>query len=531
MFKSVIIHSALGALCLMAPPAIADDVQVAQWASGAETPSASTQPASREIQAVQRLLQRGGYYSGPINGVRDRATEQAVERFGMAEQLPTVSLQGPELLRALFRTLWRSEGWAQGRVDGQDTIISSEQVKEAQSILASLGYAPGPADGVFGPATLIAMESFQSDLGLHSNGLLTRNAYYTLLRESKLRTNKANGVVRMYNWPDYIDYSILEQFESETKIKVLYEVYETTEQLEGWLNEKETRADIVVYSGSQMNAEIVRGGFQKIDKSKVPNYKNLSPEILVFTTAWDKNNDYNIPYSWGTVGVAYNRAAVRKVSPISNIDYLAAVFDPRQAQTYAKCGIALIDEAPDIIHAALAYLKLDPASTDPAVINQALPVLTAIRGYVNTVDNVKFINNLADGKYCLAVGYSGDVLQAQQAAQERKSGVDIVYNVPTDGAELWFDVLTIPAGARNTGNAYKLIDFILEPKNSAAITNETNYPSANAKSVPFIRKELLDNKTLYPPPSVLSKLYVPTNLTPAGRAAVEDVWQKFKNAK
>ena len=237
-------------------------------------------------------------------------------------------------------------------------------------------------------------------------------------------------VVNVYNWSDYIDEDILTEFTAETGIKVVYDVFDSNEVLETKLLAGSTGYDVVVPSGTFLSRQIQAGVFMKLDKSKLSNLGNMWDKIAERTTKYDPGNDYSINYMWGTTGIGYNvdkvKEALGEDAPVGSWDL---VFKPEYMEKLAGCGVHFLDAPVEIIPAALNYIGEDPDSKDPDVIAKAEAVLMAIRPYIQKFHSSEYINALANGDICVAVGWSGDILQARDRAAEADNGVTVEYSI------------------------------------------------------------------------------------------------------
>jgi putrescine transport system substrate-binding protein len=314
--------------------------------------------------------------------------------------------------------------------------------------------------------------------------------------------------VNVYNWSDYIAEDAVANFAKATGIKVNYSVYDANETLDAKLRAGKSGYDVVAPSASPfLVRQIPAGLYQKLDKSKLANYGNLDPAIMKQLAKYDPGNEYSVPWMWGTTGIGYNVDKVKKALPDAPVDSLRMIFDPAVASKLKDCGIMVLDSPTDMIPAALKYLKLDPDSKDPADLEKAAALFKTIRPYIRKFHSSEYINALAQGNICVAFGFSGDIIQAASRAAKSKNKVNIEYAIPKEGALLWIDVLAIPAGAPNLENAYKWIDYLLDPKVAAASSNFVGYANGNAKSVEFLDKAVKDDETIYPPPAVMATLY------------------------
>lgn len=482
-----------------------------------------------EIATIQRLLRRLGYLTdADMTRTLDERTFA-----GLLEHLKAVNFNSKntsyQIIRSLFRTAWVKEGWGEKKVEGQDLVVEPEQVRSAQNALHRLGYAPGPVDGVFGPATFSGVEVFQEDNGLNVNGLLTRNTEQSILRRDAVRDEASNGVVRILNWADYIDPTVLTDFEKETKIKVVHEVFESSDETFDLLMKGSSKYDVMVQADPKLK-QLVNDGkaLTKLDRTRLPNFKNLDALALTFTSVIDPDNKYSLPYMWGTVGIAVNETKVSKIRPDLNMNDMSLFMDPEIAADLSKCGLAFIDEPSDMIPILVAYLGGDVLDIKAEDLQRVDEGLSKVSKYINAVSSDRIIDDMAKGKYCVAVGYSGDAFAARDAAAENGSG-KISYHVPATGSLLWFDRLVIPGKAQNVEAAYKFIDFLMRPKVAAANTNFLQYASPNMAAKQFVEDEVKNNPGIYPPADVMKKLAVVYASDTAEVSKVYDrIWSRFK---
>jgi putrescine transport system substrate-binding protein len=316
--------------------------------------------------------------------------------------------------------------------------------------------------------------------------------------------------LHVYNWSDYIAPDTIANFAKETGIAVTYDVYDGNEVLEAKLLAGESGYDVVVPSASPFMArEITAGAFRALDKSKLPNLKNLDPQILALAAAADSGNTYGVPYLWSVTGIGYNEALVAKALGNNGPrDTLALLFDPANAKKLADCGISLLDTPQEVFPAALSYLGLNPKSHDLGDLDKATKLLETIRPYVRKFHSSQYINDLANGDICIVLGYSGDVIQARNRAAEAKNGVKIDLRVPREGAQFSIDMLGIPKDAPHPENALKFIDYILRPSVIAAISDAVSYPNPNLAATALVRPEIRDDPGIYPPVEMRKLFYV-----------------------
>ncbi|MBV9859280.1 MAG: polyamine ABC transporter substrate-binding protein [Alphaproteobacteria bacterium] len=316
--------------------------------------------------------------------------------------------------------------------------------------------------------------------------------------------------LNVYSWSEYIGPETVPNFEKETGIAVTYDVYDSNEVLDAKLRAGHSGYDVVVPSASPFLAvQVAAGAYRPLDKGKLPNLKNLDPRILDLVAAADPGNAYGVPYLWSVTGIGYNEAMVSAALGNDALrDSLALLFDPAYAAKLAGCGISVLDTPQEVFPAVLAYLGLDPHSQDPADLDRAEAVLARIRPYVRKFHSSQYINELASGDVCIALGYSGDVIQARNYAREAENGVSIAFRVPREGAQMSVDMMAIPADAPHPDNALAYINYILRPDVIAAITDTVSYPNPNLASTPLVSPEIREDPSIYPPESARRSFYL-----------------------
>lgn len=338
-------------------------------------------------------------------------------------------------------------------------------------------------------------------------------------------------VVNVYNWSDYIDESVLQDFQKETGIRVVYDVFDSNEVLETKLLAGGSGYDVVVPTGSFLARQIQAGVFQKLDKSKLPNIENMWDVVEKRTAVYDPDNAYSINYMWGTTGIGYNEEKILERMPDAPVNSWRMLFDPEVVSKFADCGIHLLDTPDELIPAVLNYIGEDPDSKDPDVIAKTEEVLMAIRPYIQKFHSSEYINALANGDICLALGWSGDVLQARDRAAEANNGVIVNYVAPDEGALMWFDQMAIPADAPHPENAHAFLNYIMKPEVAAKASNYVYYANGNEASQEFLDEEVIDDPAIYPTPAALESLYTTTPLPPQVQRVVTRLWTKVKSGR
>jgi len=337
--------------------------------------------------------------------------------------------------------------------------------------------------------------------------------------------------LHIYNWSDYIAPDTIANFAKETGIGVTYDVYDGNEVLEAKLLAGHSGYDVVVPSASPyMARQIVAGAYLALDKTKLPNLKNLDPHLLALAAVADPGNRHGVPYLWSVTGIGYNVAMVeRALGAQVPRESLALLFDPALAAKLGPCGIELLDTPQEVIPAALAYLGIDPTSRGPGDLDRAAALLDRLRPYVRRFHSSQYINDLAAGDVCIALGYSGDVIQARDRAREAESGAEIAFRVPREGAQMSIDMLGIPVDAPHPDNAHRFIDYLLRPEVIAAITNTVSYPNPNLAATAFVRREIRDDPGIYPPDAVRRLFYIDRPAPRAYERVRMRAWNRMKS--
>ena len=339
-------------------------------------------------------------------------------------------------------------------------------------------------------------------------------------------------ILNVYNWSDYIAPTVVEDFTKQTGIKVRYDTFDSNDTLETKLLAGKSGYDVVVPTAYFLERQIKAGVFQKLDKSRMPNLANMWPEISQRLAAYDPGNQYAVNYMWGTTGIGYNLRKTREVLGANGtIDSWDIVFKPESLAKFKDCGVHLLDSSDDILAAALHYLGLDPNSANETDLQTAAALVMKIRPYVRKFHSSEYLNVLASGEICLAVGFSGDIKQAQKRAAEAKNGVDIAYAIPKEGAQLWFDNLAIPRDARNVAEAEDFINYLQRPEVAAKNTNFISYANGNLASQKFIDKAILDDKGIYPDEATMRSLYTISAHDPKTQRLINRLWTRIKTGK
>ncbi|VVP08181.1 Spermidine-binding periplasmic protein SpuE [Pseudomonas fluorescens] len=342
---------------------------------------------------------------------------------------------------------------------------------------------------------------------------------------------QAAGTVHIYNWSDYIGETTLVDFQKETGIKPVYDVFDSNETLEGKLLAGRTGYDVVVPSNHFLGKQIKAGAFQKLDKKQLTNYSNLDPVLLKRLEENDPGNQYAVPYLWGTNGIGYNVDKVKAVLGLDKIDSWDVVFEPQNIKKLHSCGVAFLDSADEMMPTVLNYMGLNANSTNPEDYKKAEAKLLAVRPYVTYFHSSKYIADLANGDICVAIGFSGDMIQAKARAAEAGKGMNIAYSIPKEGGALWFDMLAIPKDAANVKEAHAFINYLLKPEVIAQVSDYVGYANPNPGSDTLMEQSIRTDESVYPPQAVLDKTYVSIELPAKIQRLMTRSWTKVKSGK
>jgi len=338
-------------------------------------------------------------------------------------------------------------------------------------------------------------------------------------------------VLNLYIWSDYLAADTLANFEKQYGIKVHPAYYDTNETLETKLLAGNSGFDIVVPSASYFERQIKAGAYLVLDKSQLPNLKNMDPQLMSRVASNDPGNAHGVIYLWGSNGIGYNEKMVKALMPDAPLDSWRLVFDPQVAAKVAKCGITLLDSPAEMLRAVYSYLGKDPNSQSAEDLAQAEAVLLKIRPYIRNFSSSEYIEALANGDLCISVGYNGDVMQARDRAREANKGIDNKYAVPKEGSILWFDMLAIPKDAPDPDSAYAFMNYMMTPEVIAEVSNFKRYANANAASQPLVLPAVKDDPGIYPTPEQREKLALQLADSPEQTRAITRVWQKFKTGQ
>jgi putrescine transport system substrate-binding protein len=484
-------------------------------------PNAAAGARNPKVESAQRLLARMGLLREAPTGTLTPATQEAIRSFAARAGLAPTSEVNDALLNAIRRHIWQSQNWSAGNYKGKEKLVDAQGLREAQILLGKLGFNAGPLDGTFGPQTQVATEAFQESQAVSVDGLITSTVLMNLRRAVNGAGASAKETVRVLNWPDYIEPSVLQDFEKEYNIRVVYDIFAGNDDLQAKLSAGGLPYDVVFPTANAVPGMASQGLLGKLDKASLKNLNNIDPRVDATLRAWDKDGSFSLPYMWYTVGIAWNPKLTAKAYPGYAMDALGSVFDPAIARRFQSCGVGVVDSASDVVPlAAMAggQGKWDSKNSIAA----ADKVLQRLAGTVKVIPTDQFIDALATGKICVAIGFSGDAVQAQG-----KSRNAVEYRVPADGGLLAIDAMAVPANAKNKRAAHLFIDYLMRPQVIAKISNTVGYANANLKAGEFMSDSVKSNPAVVPSTTALSRSSPIPILTERDQQEIARVWARF----
>jgi putrescine transport system substrate-binding protein len=335
--------------------------------------------------------------------------------------------------------------------------------------------------------------------------------------------------LRLFNWADYFAADTISQFTAETGIRVIYDQMDSSETLEAKLMAGNSGYDLI-FPGDTVAERLMRAGsLQKLDKSKFEHLDEIEPGLQRLQTQYPYSRHATVPYTWGSIGITYNREAIDKRlvnAPVNSLDLL---FKPENAAKFADCGISMIDSPDEVLAVALNYLGREPRSGRADDLEAAVALLMAIKPYIRKFQSQP-VTQLVNGDLCLSLGYSGDMTQAQRAADEAGKTMDFEYRIPREGTTVWMDNMAIPVDARSPEYAYAFINFVMRPANMAAISNFTGYPTSSAAARPLVNADMRNNPDVYVDDATYARLIPGKDIPQRDMRARMRAWTSFKTA-
>ena len=341
----------------------------------------------------------------------------------------------------------------------------------------------------------------------------------------------ASPVLNLFIWSDYLAPETIPSFEKATGIKARILYFDTNETLETQLLAGNSGFDVVLPSAPYFQRQIKAGAYRTLDRSRLKHLGNLDPGLMNLVTQYDPRNEHGLIYLWGTEGLGFNEARIRKLLPDVPIDSWRLIFDPQFAERLAPCGIHVLDNPAGVTRIVLKYLGRDPNSPSPADLQDAERTLLRIRPYIRSIDSSPYISALASGDLCMALAYNGDVAQARDRALESKNGIEVKFSIPNEGGIIWFDMIAIPKSAPNPQSAYAFLDHVLDARTMAGISNSTRYANANAAATPWVQSSILRDRVIYPTADERRRLFIQLADTDDRARAIMRLWQRFKTGQ
>jgi putrescine transport system substrate-binding protein len=338
------------------------------------------------------------------------------------------------------------------------------------------------------------------------------------------------AVLNVFNWNDYIGETTIEDFQSVTGIQVVYDLFDSTEAMEAKMLASGSDFDVVVQSGATLERFNQAKVYQPLDRSKLTNWGNLDPVSLKTAEGWDPGNVYGAPYMWGTVGMTFNVDMVKERIPNADLTTLDILFKPENAAKLADCGISILESPDDVIPMALAYLGLDPNTTDPKDFDEVVKAFAPIRQYIRAIDSSNYLNAIPNKQLCVINNWAGDYATAAARATEAGIDINLAYHVPKSGSPAWFDLWCIPAGAKHVTNAHKFINYLLEPEVIAKCTNFTHYANANLAANKYVDPAILADPAVYPDDEVKKRLWTQKSVSSDVEKARTRAWNTIKTS-
>lgn len=336
------------------------------------------------------------------------------------------------------------------------------------------------------------------------------------------------ATLNIYNWADYIGETTIADFEAETGIGVVYDLYSAAEEMEAKMLAGSTGYDLVLVAGVTLPQFITAGIIQKLDRARLTHWANLDPAMLALFDGYDPGNQHALPYMWGSVGFTFNLDLVKARIPDADLESLDILLKPENAAKLADCGISILDSPTDIGFSVLSYLGLDPNTAGPAEYRKMAEAFAPIRQYIQTFDNQNYLNAIPNGELCVINSWSGDYSVAKARAAEAGVAMNLAYFVPKTGAPLWFDGFCLTEDAVNIDSAYLFLDYMLRPEVIAAATNYTGYANSNMASVPFVDPAIIADPAIYPDTERRKRLYTTTPQTEEQNRDITRIWAEIK---
>jgi putrescine transport system substrate-binding protein len=360
-----------------------------------------------------------------------------------------------------------------------------------------------------------------------ARAVLLALAILTLVSAGRVVT-AAESVLNIYNWADYIDPALIEEFEREFGIKVNYDIYDSSEIVDTKLLTGHSGYDLVFHAASNSARLIPIGVYHSVDVSRLQNWHHIDPDLVARIQSHYGEQIAGVPYMWGTTGFAYNREMVLERMPEAPLDSAALVFDPAIVSRFADCGVSLLDGPTSVIPSAMLYLGHPPNSVEPQHLHEAELLLRAVRPYIKYFSSTKMLLDLPSEEVCIAMAWSGDYSIAASRAEEAGVNIELGYSVPSEGTTAWYDLMYIPADAPHPDNAYLFLDFVLRPQVIARASNYIGYANANRSATALVDPTISADPAIYPDQQTLERVHPIIVLPPKLERRRSRTWTKIK---
>ena len=337
-----------------------------------------------------------------------------------------------------------------------------------------------------------------------------------------------SGNLNIYNWSDYVGATTIEDFQSETGINVVYDLYASAEEVQARMLAGATGYDVVIQSGLVLPQFITAGIYQKLDRARLKHSGNLDPAILKIADGFDPGNQYGVPYMWGSVGFIFNMDMVKHRLPGVDLSSMDVIFKPENAAKLADCGISLLDSPTDLGFMVLSWLGIDPSKAGPDDYARMVAAFKPIRHYVKSFDNSNYLTALPKKEICVSNTWSGDYGAAKARAKATGVTLDLRYFVPKTGVPAWLDLWCVPTDAQNLDNAYSFLDYMLRPEVVAKCTDFTGYANANRAATALVDPAIASDPAIYPDAETLGRIHAPKPQTEAQERDLARAWAEIK---
>ncbi|MFT4824384.1 MAG: putrescine transport system substrate-binding protein [Halioglobus sp.] len=336
------------------------------------------------------------------------------------------------------------------------------------------------------------------------------------------------STLNIYNWADYIDPQIIDDFERLYDIEVNYDIYDSSEIVDTKLMTGSSGYDLVLHSASFAARLSPIGVFAAVDRSKLTNWHHLDPYLIETVEENYKQPMIGVPYMWGTTGITYNVDMIRERMPNAPVDSMAMIFDPKVVSKFADCGVTFLDDPTTVIPFAMLYLGYPAGSVDTEHLKAVEALLKGVRPYIKYFSSTKMLLDMPSKEVCVSMSWSGDYAVASARAKEAGLDIDLAYSIPKEGSINWFDVFFMPSDAPHPKAAHLFLDYILRPEVIASASNYVGYANANKSATPLVHESITSDIGIYPDEETKKRLVPTIVLGPKLERLRSRTWTKVK---